>query len=426
MRHGPEFVEKLRHEHGSSANGGEYQQRPGSMMTGDSQAGSMRPSSLEIQKLSQTAQAYLTGQGTRASEYGYIFNNGPLASRQGMREQGGHQQQQQQQQHAANSQYNQGNVAGMAAQDHCGEVNTQAYREHDRMARSTSDYQARGGDQARDTYSPDARKGQAVLNQSVSSNSSNSRPSMPPPAPPMSLQQHQQVGRSSLSSLAMRETLPPPPPAPQLQDAHKQPQRTPSSVSASLAPAGPYQMSSSPKGKLRNSFELPPPPTPPPLVSPTHTADPLPTLPPPAPSFGENYNFRESDMNILPPSPPLLPPPSLGKAKSFERSRIPNLESEGELRAPPPPPSDWTDPSSRRDAAYRDDHDSTALTDDVSNSDASSVVGGGARADDGSKTDEPLIRDTRSDLLSAIREGNVTDIFTMTLQCLFDNFFTWF
>src|SRR5271163_795929 len=75
-RHGPEFVDTLRggrSDYQTPGGGDEYQ-------TNGLIDGSLhRPSSIEIQKLSlMTAQAYaLTGQGIRASEYGYIFNNGP-------------------------------------------------------------------------------------------------------------------------------------------------------------------------------------------------------------------------------------------------------------------------------------------------------------------------------------------------------------
>lgn len=190
---------------------------------------------------------------------------------------------------------------------------------------------------------------------------------MPPPAPPGSTEQRRgnvQAVRSM--SIVNRNNLPPPPPAPLQQVARSQSSASRSgrhdylpTSSGHQAPPAPVTASpNSPRGRLNDSFDLPPPPTPPPPVN--------------------------SEMI---PSPPPMPSPPVGGAS------VP----------PPPPMPPSLDLYVRADVKLVSDWENN---NDVATVDSASLASDTSSATVSSKVDEkPAVRDTRSDLLSAIRTG---------------------
>lgn len=192
------------------------------------------------------------------------------------------------------------------------------------------------------------------------------RPALPPPAPPDSTEQRRGTPQAvRTASVVNRDNLPPPPPTPVQQVARSE--STASKSARRLFPPGNYgspeqaPTPTSPKGMLNNSFELPPPPTPPPLN--TEMIPSPPSIPPPP---------MEDAFSPLPP--PLPPPLELGT----------RLHARKDVKVVP----EW---ENNNDLAPVD---STSLASDTSSATVSS------------KTEEkPAVRDTRSDLLSAIRTG---------------------
>ena len=197
------------------------------------------------------------------------------------------------------------------------------------------------------------------------------RPSVPPPAPPGATKQRPVNHSSSIN----RQSLPSPPPMPLQINSNSQ------DVMSELL----NRQTHSPKlTSNAYRFDLPPPPTPPPISSP-YDSIPSP-IPPPPPMDGIN----DFQIQSLPPPPPL--PPALLENNVAERNG-----------------SDWTNESNNNaaDGKYflTVQPDTVSLTSDISSTTASSSKP--EDVDVPKSAEKPLVIDTRSDLLSAIREGRL-------------------
>lgn len=214
------------------------------------------------------------------------------------------------------------------------------------------------------------------------------RPTMPPPAPPEASDPRRGNAMAMRSgSIVNRDNLPPPPPTPVQQVTRSESSASRSSRSSrstysptridysSLPDPVPMAMAISPKGKHNTSFDLPPPPTPP---SP-HTIDqlpsPTPIPPPPIDDLKDTAAYT-----VSPPPPPLPPPLDLGDRLPIRKDvkqTVPDWENNNEVLPV----------------------DSASLRSDSSSATASS------KTEEQGKLEKPAVRDTRSDLLSAIRTG---------------------
>ena len=210
------------------------------------------------------------------------------------------------------------------------------------------------------------------------------RPSQPPPAPPASM------GNNSGNS--SRESLPPPPPPPlhdqmaNMNMRNNSPITTPlhlSNVPAGLrdSPVRQKEMSHSPmlahtKGSTPDSMDLPPPPPPPPD---THTPDTPSSMasmppPPPTPPLPDLHNGAPP-----PPPPPPLPVP--GNELVMKQSAPDNLANGGIPTAVP------------------------SVLDEVSVVSSTSSATGSSGSTLPVEDSDKAVRDERSDLLCAIRDG---------------------
>lgn len=244
----------------------------------------------------------------------------------------------------------------------------------------------------------DARGGQAAARDTMSP-----RPTMPPPAPPEAVDQrraHTMASRSA--SIANRDNLPPPPPTP------VQPQVTRSESSASRSSRSsrstysptrvidyhglpdplPAAVTTSPKGKHNASFDLPPPPTPPSPHSIDQLPSPTPIPPPPIDDLRDVASYA-----VSPPPPPLPPPLDLGDRLPIRKDlkqAVPEWENNNDVPA----------------------IDNASLASDTSSATASS------KTEEQGKLEKPAVRDTRSDLLSAIRTGKDSDLDVLGISCI--------
>ena len=225
------------------------------------------------------------------------------------------------------------------------------------------------------------------------------RPSAPPPAPPGMHKVDSPMGTS-------RESLPPPPPPPPLDGMQIPSHMSPASIKGTPLQFGspghiqglrdsPARHPPSPQlgGKCTtpDSIDIPPPPPPPPLM---HTPD------------------TPNSMNSMPPPPPTPPP--------MEPQLLSTLKSPGHMSglpppAPPPPPpggmmvvrgkmpnGDVTrSPKTGHNSSLTINHQSDAVS--IASNASSNTISSGSTM----KSDEngAPVRDTRCDLLAAIREG---------------------
>ena len=184
----------------------------------------------------------------------------------------------------------------------------------------------------------------------------NIRPTMPPPAPPSATPTRAGMDVS-------RGSLPPPPPTPQ--DLSTPMSARDHQMSGQFVPA-------------KNSPDLPPPPA----WQHAHTGADFNQSPVMSPLAGDDQNTS------LPSPPPFLPPPPLAFEMAASDVTEPYWNNAGGLAAAASAMSDTISESSS----------TLTRTDEVS-------VGGFAIGK--SDGQQPMVRDTRSDLLSAIRDGTL-------------------
>ena len=365
LRHGPELAEKMRRERASD----------GRQTTLSASQSMSRPGNHEIQqqRMGQSPRSNAPSRhGSRASEppqraasnAGYtVVANGTVVRAGSVHSQPVSQLQ-------------------LAAPGQSSPMNA-ATRDADAVARSTSMYQARGA--------------QREAARSIQADMMSPRPSMPPPAPPGE-QSYGPAGTSHLPPAGFtgnagvnRSDLPPAPPTPQ-------PLATAAKNSTAVAYGGqqnydPYVVTGTPTRRSADSYELPPPPlqsaT---LDSANNSFDVVPSPPPPMlPPLtleqGGDFDFASAGSPCLPTPPPLLPPPMFNLADI--RMHDGNMSAGVQY---------WDlDPIGGLDIGGGVQLDGESLASENSSA---------ARTDE---QGEPLVRDTRSDLLSAIREGAYLD-----------------